>query len=154
MDWFENLTGFRELDYDSTRAKLGVQGTRLQSLVNGKTYGIGELEVLSLADLRDRVRAAPPLTGRLKVRVIVGDVRPMHQLPEYAGAVFQVASQFNFLEMTGPKVTPEDGVTRYQCDLHKAPPARSLPGPQRSTETILHRSPARTARRQSASSTG
>ena len=88
MDWFEKLTGFHELDYDSTRAKLRVQGTRLQSLVNGKTYGIGELEVLSLAELRDRAGAAPPLTGRLKVRVIVGDVRAMHQLPENAGAVF------------------------------------------------------------------
>ena len=38
----------------------------------------------------------------------------MHQAPEYAGALFQVASQFNALEMTGPNVTPEDGVTRYQ----------------------------------------
>ena len=121
MDWFEKLRGFRELDYDSTRAKFRVQGTRLQSLVNGKTYGIGELEVLSLADLRDRTEAATPLTGRLRVRVIVGDVRPMHQLPEYAGAVFQVASQFNFLEMIGPTVTPDDGVTRYQCDHTQGP---------------------------------
>ena len=43
MDWFERLTGFRETDYDDTRAKLRVEGTRLRSLVNGKDYGIGEL---------------------------------------------------------------------------------------------------------------
>jgi hypothetical protein len=34
----------------------------------------------------------------------------MHQFPENAGALIQVASQFNLLEMTGPEVTPENGV--------------------------------------------
>jgi len=52
--------------------------------------------------------------------VVTGDVRQMHQSPENAGALFQVASQFNLLEMVSPTVTPEDGVTRYQ---HDAPPA-------------------------------
>jgi hypothetical protein len=42
MDWFEKLAGFRETSYDDTRAKLKVEGSRLQSLVNGKSYGIGE----------------------------------------------------------------------------------------------------------------
>jgi hypothetical protein len=41
MDWFEIPTGFRETDYDDTRAKLKTEGSRLRSLVNG--YGIGEL---------------------------------------------------------------------------------------------------------------
>ena len=45
----------------------------------------------------------------------------MHQAPEYAGALFQVASQFNALEMTGPHVTPEHGVTRYQHDATQGP---------------------------------
>ena len=27
MDWFEKLTGFRETDYDDTRAKLKVEGS-------------------------------------------------------------------------------------------------------------------------------
>jgi hypothetical protein len=35
--------------------------------------------------------------------------------------VFQVASQFNLLEMTGPEVSPEDGVTRYQHDRTQGP---------------------------------
>jgi hypothetical protein len=46
MDWFEILTGFRETDYDDTRAKLKVEGTRLRSLVNDKDYGIGDLELV------------------------------------------------------------------------------------------------------------
>jgi hypothetical protein len=45
MDWFESLTGFRETAYEDTRAKLKVEGGRLHSLVNGKSYGIGELEL-------------------------------------------------------------------------------------------------------------
>jgi hypothetical protein len=54
MDWFERLTGFRETAYDATRAKLKVDGQLLQSLVNGKSYGIGELERM-LTNLRQKV---------------------------------------------------------------------------------------------------
>jgi hypothetical protein len=46
MDWFELLTGFRETGYEDTRAKLKVEGRRLRSLVNGKSYAIGELELV------------------------------------------------------------------------------------------------------------
>ena len=52
---------------------------------------------------------------------MTGDVRRLHQVPEYAGALFQVASQFNLLEMVSPEVTPEHGVTRYQHDAHAGP---------------------------------
>jgi hypothetical protein len=120
VDWFEKLTGFRETDYDSTRAKLAVEGHRLRSLINGASYAIGELEVVSLAALRERAAAAAP-SGRLKARVVTGDVREMHRLPENAGALFQVASQFNLLEMVSPSVTPEQGVTRYQNDPTQGP---------------------------------
>jgi hypothetical protein len=121
MDWFEILTGFRETDYDDTRAKLKVEDSRLQSLINGKSYGIGELELVPLQALRERVKSAGGLPGRLKASVVTGDVRQMHQLPENAGALFQVASQFNLLEMTGPEVSPEDGVARYQHDRTQGP---------------------------------
>src|SRR4051812_19773735 len=43
MDWFERLTGFRETTYEATRARLRVEGGRLKSLANGKSFGIGEL---------------------------------------------------------------------------------------------------------------
>jgi hypothetical protein len=59
--------------------------------------------------------------GRLRVGVAVGDVRQMHQARENAGALFQVASQFNLLEMISPSVTPEDGVTRYAHDPTQGP---------------------------------
>lgn len=40
MDWFARLTGFRESGYVETQRQLVVEGERLRSLVNGKTYGI------------------------------------------------------------------------------------------------------------------
>ncbi len=121
MDWFEKLTGFRETDYDGSRVNLKVEGGRLHSLINGKDYGIGELELVPLQALRERAKSAGGLPGRLKVSVVTGDVRQMHQLPENADALFQVASQFNLLEMVSPTVTPEHGVTRYQHDRTQGP---------------------------------
>jgi hypothetical protein len=121
MDWFERLTGFRETSYADTRANLKVEGRQLQSRINGKCYGIGELELVSLQSLRERVKSAGDLPGRLKIAVVTGDVRRMHQLHENAGALFQVASQFNLLEMISPEVTPEDGVTRYRNDPTQGP---------------------------------
>ena len=121
MDWFETLTGFRETGYDDTRAKLRIERSRLHSLVNGKSYEIGHLELVSLQTLRQRVHSAGAIPGRLKVSLVTGDVRDMHRTPENTGALFQVASQFNLLEMTGPGVTPEQGVTRYQYDHTQGP---------------------------------
>jgi len=54
MDWFQRLTGFEETNYADTREKLAVEGQRLKSLVNGRSYGIGELELVSLEELRPR----------------------------------------------------------------------------------------------------
>jgi hypothetical protein len=100
MDWFERLTGFRETAYADTRRRLKIEDGQLHSLVNGRSYGIGELELVSLANLRERVKLAEGPPGGLKVDVVRGDVRAMHHAPENAGALFQVASQFNLLEMT------------------------------------------------------
>lgn len=91
------------------------------SLVNGQRYGIGELEMVSLEALRERATSAGARPGRLKVSIVRGDVRAMHRAPEYAGALFQVASQFNCLEMTSPDVTPEHGVTGYAHDHTQGP---------------------------------
>ena len=121
MDWFESLTGFREKSYDDTRARLTVSDKELKSLVNGKRYCVGELELVSLHLLRERARSGRNALGKLEVQVIRGDVRQLHRSAEYAQALFQVASQFNLLEMTSPDVTPEDGVTRYQYDRTQGP---------------------------------
>ncbi len=120
--WFEDLFGFRERSYDETRKNLEMVGATLRSRVNQRSYVIGELTTPSLRELRDE--AAPlveGLRGRLEVSNTSGDVRRMHADPVHHRALFQVASQFNLLEMTGPDVTPEDGVTRYVHDRTQGP---------------------------------
>jgi hypothetical protein len=121
MDWFERLTGFREKRYEETQAKLKVDGRQIRSRANGKSYGIGEFRLARLETLRERAKSAGGTSGRLRVSVVMGDVRQMHQASEYSGALFQVASQFNALEMTGFEVTPEHGVTRYIHDRTQGP---------------------------------
>lgn len=118
-DWFEDITGFREEDYESTRSRLRVEGGELVSTVNDRRCGIGNLTFPTVAKLRMQVDM--PDGPRTTVRCVTGDVRAMHAEPEYEGALFQVASQFNLLEMTGPSVTPEDGVTRYASDRTQGP---------------------------------
>jgi len=66
MDWFEKLTGFRETSYEDTRGKLEAEGGRLRSKVNGASYNIGALELVSLQALRERAKASSALPGRLK----------------------------------------------------------------------------------------
>ena len=135
MDWFERLTGFREKGYEETRRCLEVDGRRLRSRVNGKGYGIGDLELVSLQALRERVQSSAGLPGRMNARVVTGDVRRMHQAPEYSGALFQVASQFNLLEMTGPDVTPEHGVTGYKSDPTQGPACAISAGAARTSSS-------------------
>jgi hypothetical protein len=121
MNWFEHLTGFAETGYAETRGRLEIAGERLRSRVNGRSYGIGRLELVSLATLRRRVLDGPGLPGRLRCSVVLGDARALHRDANNAGALFQVASQFNLLEMMGPDATPEHGVGIYECDGTQGP---------------------------------
>ena len=135
MDWFEKLTGFRESGYDVTRSRLEVVGARLRSKINGQSYAVGVLETPSLKELRQRAQVAlGNLAGSAKVSCVSGDVRTMHRDSANRNALFQVASQFNLLEMTGPDITPEEGVTRYSDD-HTQGPACAIAQPP-SIETI------------------
>lgn len=122
MNWFATLTGFKEGDHNHAVGKLVVDGDRLHSTVNGRSYAIGRLEWPTLEELRDRAQAVvPALAGKVSVSLVPGDVGDLHRDPRNAMALFQVASQFNLLEMTGPNITPEDGVTRYAGDPTQGP---------------------------------
>eukprot|EP00039_Didymoeca_costata_P002920 m.63827 g.63827 ORF g.63827 m.63827 type:complete len:380 (+) comp11606_c0_seq5:189-1328(+) len=67
--------------------------------------------------------------GGLSFQNIVGDALSLHLDPENEGAVFQVASQFNCLEMVGPGSRPEDGLTNYYKDKTQGPVcAMACPG--------------------------
>lgn len=58
---------------------------------------------------------------RLPIHLVKGDVRSFITNSKNFGAIFQVASQFNCLEMVGPGISPEDGITRYIYDRTQGP---------------------------------
>lgn len=120
MNWLERLTGIVEYSPEHVRGQLALDGTRLRSLANGREMVCGRLDIPSLAELRVRAADAPS-AGRLSVRECIADARALHADPEHAGALFQVASQFNLLEMIAPQVTPEHGIARYETDHTQGP---------------------------------
>ena len=92
MDWFEALFGFPEENPRHVRAMMRVDGPWLESLGNGRRFHAGRLTHPTLNEMRAAKVARP---GRLRLREVVGDVRALHADPANAGALFQVASQFN-----------------------------------------------------------
>ena len=120
MDWFERITGFEEEEYASTQARLQVDGAALVNEVTGRRWAMGQLEVISLAELRARA-AVQPAGPAIVPGAVRGDIRELHLAPEQQGALIQVASQFNLLEMVGPDVSPEDGVSGYAWDHTQGP---------------------------------
>ncbi|MEO1628811.1 MAG: hypothetical protein AAFV25_26920 [Bacteroidota bacterium] len=128
MLWFEKLMGFAETSPEQVQQNIRLDGPRMTSLVNGKTYRHGQLEIASLSALREQTKAHPPLgkmkpsgQNALRAREVIGDVQDFHLWKENKGALFQAASQFNLLEMVNPTVRPEDGVGRYQYDRTQGP---------------------------------
>ncbi len=110
MTWFEELTGCAEESPAQVRQNLAVDGPRLRSHKNGRAWRYGALKTPTLAELRDRVRDVSREPKPLTVREVVADVQALHADEGHANALFQVASQFNLLEMVSPNVTPEQGV--------------------------------------------
>lgn len=121
MSWFERLTGCKEDSPDGVRAQLEVDGSLLRSRQNGRSWIFGQLETPSLAELRERVSSISASKSRCAVREVVADVRHLHADKSNANALFQVASQFNLLEMVSPEITPEHGVGIYEQDLTQGP---------------------------------
>jgi len=119
--WFESLTGFPEESPQQVRSNLTVDGNALKSHVNGKVLICGELETPSLAELRERLHSVEHQIGKISLREVVADVQQLHTDESNAGSLFQVASQFNLLEMVSPNVTPEHGIGIYENDHTQGP---------------------------------
>ena len=128
MNWFERLTGFVEDDYASTQARLAMDGEDLVVASTGRRWHVGPFELPSLGDLRQRAQAANLGDAAVQWQPdVYGDVGQLHSQAENHGALFQVASQFNMLEMVSSYVTPGHGVTRY-ADDHTQGPACAMAG--------------------------
>ncbi|QKQ75303.1 hypothetical protein [Nostoc sp. TCL240-02] len=121
MTWFETLTGFPEESPQQVWQNITVDGKVLKSHVNGKVMVCGQLETPSLAELRERVHSSGYEVGKISVREIVANVQDLHINKSNADSLFQVASQFNLLEMVSPNVTPERGVGIYENDPTQGP---------------------------------
>ena len=119
--WFEALTGFCETSPEQVRENIAVDGEMLKSRVNGKAMAHGRLETPSLAELRERVRSSGYGVGKVSLREVVANVQSLHADQSNANSLFQVASQFNLLEMMSPHVTPEHGVGIYEHDHTQGP---------------------------------
>ena len=52
----------------------------------------------------------------MTVRELIADARALHRDVANAGALIQVASPFNLLEMASPDMTPEQGIGIYEND--------------------------------------
>ena len=121
-NWFERMFGFTESNRESVHSELQVDGTNLRSKKTDAAWVCGKLEIVSLADLRERMRGLTPNRGNtIKVSELIGDAKALHADSKAAGAFFQVASQFNLLEMVSPSVTPEQGITIYENDPTQGP---------------------------------
>ncbi len=121
--WFERITGFAEVDYPTTQARMkvepGERGPVIVSLANGARRAAGVLRMPTLEALRRELPSAP--ARRTRVQCLAADARDLHALPEMQGALVQVASQFNLLEMAAPQVTPEFGLRGYEHDHTQGP---------------------------------
>ena len=137
--WFEVLTGFKEESPDQVRANIVVANNTMTSTVNEKTMVYGRLETPTLAELRTRAQTHQLIKGQLTLCEVVGDAKLLHQDVANAGALFQVASQFNLLEMVSPSATPEDGVGIYEYDHTQGPACAIAAGAGRFIATILRK---------------
>ncbi len=118
--WFEQLTGFAEESHECVRRNIAHEDGVLVSRPNGRSMVCGRLETPSLEELRRRAKQ----TGRRGVstaREVVGDAQQLHLEGSAAGCLFQVASQFNLLEMVSPSATPEMGIGIYENDRTQGP---------------------------------
>ena len=119
--WFRDLFGFDEsstwgdhvnhfhMDGDTLVCRTAPQFPR---------QFVGRFECPSVAELRSKLAAAQgagaPSAGLSFAHLAApAGVGPLHREPSNAGAVFQAASQFNCLEMTGPDVSPTAGAVSY-----------------------------------------
>ena len=119
--WFTKLTGCEETSPREVRSRLAVEGNILKSRINGKAWTCGELTTPSLDELKKNVQAIDYKKAPLRLREIVANVQELHTDKSNAGSLFQVASQFNPLEMALPWITPEEGLNIYDMDITQGP---------------------------------
>jgi hypothetical protein len=119
--WFRETFGFDEVDRANVLSQIVEDGEYIVSRPTGRRFRRGTLGLPTLDALRRTASALTPAGEPTTLAQVFGDIREIHVHPESAGATFQVASQVNLLEMTSPKVTPDEGIDRYWHDKTQGP---------------------------------
>jgi hypothetical protein len=144
--WFAQIFGFEEASFEETRKYLqhksifpepATDPLTKKPLYMYRRYETkepiiaGTFETPSIRELRALVELELARLTKLGLNPasrkeptldnISGSARDLHTTPEFTGAVFQAASQFNCLEFSSPHTTPEAGVTGYCHDLTQGP---------------------------------
>ena len=118
--WFKNLVGFDEVSPKYVRDNLFLEGNKMTSKLNGKSFQFGTLAIPSLKELK-QTSQKDSIKGSISVREVIGNVQELHCDSKNKHALFQAASQFNLLEMVSPQITPEHGVAIYDRDYTQGP---------------------------------
>jgi hypothetical protein len=131
MAWFEVLFGFKESPA-SVKLNFTVEAhpdrVVLVSKINQRKFNAGLFSLRNIASFG----ALPPASSPGTFHVIHGQggrgpnseicsVLESQGLPEFDGATFQAASNFNGLEFCGPGETARMGVSRYVNDPTQGP---------------------------------
>lgn len=117
--WFKELTGFDDISHEYVKRHLKVNNDKLISLVNNREMTYGRLEITTLKKLKEDFSGYPK--GKIQIQEVIGDIKDIHCDERNSNALFQVASQFNLLEMVSPNISPEDGISRYEYDRTQGP---------------------------------
>ena len=106
----------REL-FEQTKSKFKFDD-RLLTAPNNREFDTGSFYAPSLGDLRESPMS---LKGSLKLSCVKGDAGKLQAEVKNQYATFQVASQFNCLEMPAPSVTMYEGIGHYEIDETQGP---------------------------------
>ena len=125
-NWFRELFGFEEgSSYSKNKAHFKMDGEVLVTATapTAKRMHVGPWSTPSLGELREQCAIGPSELGGLTFTHLADPVGVVSLItnPDNAGAVFQAASQFNALEMTGPGVSPKQGIAIYATDPTQGP---------------------------------
>lgn len=128
--WFRRVFGVNEFAADDDGGSpvgFEIEDREPEKIrINGRIFHVGPFSTPTVGQLFDA--AASSRRHLLSVTSLVGETRALHLDPANEGAVFQVASQFNCLEMISPRSTPDDGITIYARD-HTQGPASAMACP-------------------------
>lgn len=118
--WYYTAFGFPEQGYQTTRQQFAFESGVLTQKAPARSHYVGRFETPSLRELRNLLEEAQSTAPRsdgcgtgLTFRNTVARTLELHRDPANEGAVFQVASLFNCLQLSDPSVRPEDGITNY-----------------------------------------